>query len=186
MSRQGGQYGINLARRRVQYFPQQWLVRGTMPAIDRYELTVQRFGRLVVLALLPKRKKNGAKIWLCKCDCGALTRKEGASLRAGHTRSCGCLRKEIEKNLGKQLGAKYGRQGEPRPENALLIKRGARVGDLTVLEQEEQRWRGNIMWRCRCECGREVLVTACEIHTGRQRSCGCRCTNYKGETSEQA
>lgn len=29
--------------------------------------------------------------WYCKCDCGNFTRVTGSALRAGNTRSCGCL-----------------------------------------------------------------------------------------------
>ena len=56
------------------------------------DLEGQRFGRLVAI-----EKVNGTKPlkWLCKCDCGNLKSVRSCDLRSGHTRSCGCLHKEI-------------------------------------------------------------------------------------------
>jgi len=53
------------------------------------DLTGQRFGRLTVI----KRVENNGKkvMWLCRCDCGNETTVFSGCLRAGHTKSCGCL-----------------------------------------------------------------------------------------------
>lgn len=50
-----------------------------------------RSGRLVAIDLTDKRL-YGCIVWLCKCDCGNWCFVRGASLKDGHTRSCGCLR----------------------------------------------------------------------------------------------
>ena len=51
-------------------------------------------------------KKNGRAVWLCKCECGNKHLAEGALLRKGNIKSCGCLRgskkisvKQIEKEV---------------------------------------------------------------------------------------
>ena len=54
------------------------------------DLTNQRFGKLVVIQFL--RIENNYAIWQCKCDCGAIIEVNGASLRSGNTKSCGCLK----------------------------------------------------------------------------------------------
>jgi hypothetical protein len=54
---------------------------------------------------------------------------------------------------------------------------------LTVIGQSEQRYAGagrNILWRCRCDCGGELLATAWRLRHGLW-SCGCHMTNRKGE-----
>lgn len=60
------------------------------------DLTGQRFGRLVVL----KRIENRGRFvcWLCKCDCGEEAKVTSNSLLSGHTKSCGCLHKEMLEN----------------------------------------------------------------------------------------
>jgi len=60
-----------------------------MPAIDMRSL---RFGKLLVLSRFggPPRPK-----WLCKCDCGKLTVKDGSRLRSGGVKSCGCSTSEF-------------------------------------------------------------------------------------------
>lgn len=56
------------------------------------ELTGKRFGYLVVLfqAAKPRSLSNTRAQWWCQCDCGNALRVEGASLRNGPTKSCGC------------------------------------------------------------------------------------------------
>lgn len=49
----------------------------------------ERYGRLV---LLHRDDRRG--YWVCQCDCGGTAVARIASLRNGHTRSCGCFRVE--------------------------------------------------------------------------------------------
>jgi len=53
------------------------------------DLTGHRFGRLVVLCRKFKRKNRW--FWHCQCDCGGEANVSGDQLRAGGTRSCGCI-----------------------------------------------------------------------------------------------
>lgn len=59
----------------------------------KVDLTGYRFGRLVVVAEAP-RSNAGLTRWSCRCDCGKSSVVHAGSLRAGHTRSCGCLKVE--------------------------------------------------------------------------------------------
>src|SRR5215216_3122878 len=54
------------------------------------KLTGQRFGRLTVVALHPKRTCRGQVRWLCQCDCGKRKVVNEIGLRVGGTISCGC------------------------------------------------------------------------------------------------
>ena len=50
---------------------------------------------------------------------------------------------------------------------------GLRIGKLTVLEPTEQRVRNAVVWRCRCDCGNEILVESRRLKQGVIYSCGC-------------
>jgi hypothetical protein len=63
---------------------------GLRPVLLR-DMTGQRFGRLVVKARAGSTKQRQA-LWVCYCDCDAITTVSGNDLRRGHTTSCGCLR----------------------------------------------------------------------------------------------
>lgn len=52
------------------------------------ELTVKSFEELI--------KGKGA-VWLCECQCGALTKVFAGDLKSGNTKSCGCRRKRLNK-----------------------------------------------------------------------------------------
>lgn len=56
------------------------------------DLTGKRFGRLV--AVRDIGTTGGAYVWECFCDCGNTAYVRGAKLSNGHTKSCGCLRRE--------------------------------------------------------------------------------------------
>lgn len=68
----------------------------------RLDITNHRFGRLVAVEL--KEIKNKRTYWLCQCDCGNEAVILLDSLRAGRTKSCGCLNSETSSiNLKKAL-----------------------------------------------------------------------------------
>ncbi len=54
--------------------------------------TGNRYGRLTVLTRAGT-SKNRTATWHCRCDCGRSLVVDGSSLRSGHTRSCGCIRR---------------------------------------------------------------------------------------------
>ncbi len=61
------------------------------------DLSGQKFGRLIALSLAnPPRYKNNT-YWDCRCDCGKLCTIRQGHLIDGSTSSCGCLRKEWER-----------------------------------------------------------------------------------------
>ena len=55
------------------------------------DLTHQHFGELTVLCRVAD-VRVGTPRWRCRCSCGKETVVDGASLRAGHTKSCCCKR----------------------------------------------------------------------------------------------
>lgn len=75
------------------------------------DLTGQRFGKLIVLEKIGRDKYKNI-IWLCECQCEEKTLIHVTSnhLKSGHTKSCGCINKELMKELGnrnKKHGKRY-------------------------------------------------------------------------------
>jgi hypothetical protein len=62
------------------------------------DLAGKRFGRLIVISLVDKTKRQ----WKCHCDCGQEIIVLSSNL--GHTKSCGCLRKEMPSITGRYHG----------------------------------------------------------------------------------
>lgn len=127
------------------------------------DLTGQRFGRLVVLELDPEpyQAPSGkpARRWKCRCDCGTeLTVLQNALTGANGTRSCGCARRDSMRALGHDLS-------------------GERFGRLTVLQSVElETPKANGLrqgWLCRCDCGREKVLTQKDLELTGVQSCGC-------------
>ena len=50
---------------------------------------------------------------------------------------------------------------------------GFRVGKLTVESRTEERKNGYTVWRCRCDCGGEILLDTRCLQRGTVRDCGC-------------
>lgn len=62
----------------------------TIPMIGR------RFGRLTVVAKGENPTSSRVAYWICKCDCGNITKPiSGTKLRCGETKSCGCYKNEL-------------------------------------------------------------------------------------------
>lgn len=53
------------------------------------------------------------------------------------------------------------------------IETGYRVGRLTVEAHTGQRKNGYMVWKCRCDCGGEILLDTRCLQRGTVRDCGC-------------
>lgn len=49
---------------------------------------------------------------------------------------------------------------------------GQRFGRLTVIERTENKGK-YVMWRCRCDCGKEITTRGYNLTSGGSQSCGC-------------
>lgn len=58
------------------------------------DLTGKKFNRLTVLGLGERNSCNQVQ-WKCKCDCGNIVLATTTYLKTGHTKSCGCLNREL-------------------------------------------------------------------------------------------
>lgn len=56
------------------------------------DLTGKKFGRLTVIERA--ENKNGRIMWKCQCECGKIVIIQNYNLKSGHTKSCGCYRKD--------------------------------------------------------------------------------------------
>lgn len=114
----------------------------------------QRFGLLVVRALLGWRGRS--RLALCDCDCGGVKEGRISSLLKGDLISCGCRRGK-NRELPLQPGECYGR--------------------LTVIEQvprPDGETRNGGYYRVRCDCGSEVIRRRERIVSPGVADCGCR------------
>lgn len=114
----------------------------------------ERFGKLTIIKDTGK-SNNRRAIWLCHCDCGKEIEISAKNLINGNTKSCGCLNKEAisKRRLKNELGKKYGR--------------------LIVYKKMGNNYRGRIIWKCFCVCGRETLAIGDDLRNGHKKSCGC-------------
>jgi hypothetical protein len=64
------------------------------------DLAGRKFHRLQVIQRAAPGN-FGQPRWLCRCDCGNESIVQGAELRSGGTKSCGCLQKEAASKTGK-------------------------------------------------------------------------------------
>ena len=50
---------------------------------------------------------------------------------------------------------------------------GRGIGRLLVIEECGRNSCGEALWRCRCECGNEIIVRGSDLRSERTTSCGC-------------
>lgn len=111
----------------------------------------QKFGRLTVIAESGVQGKGKYK-WLCKCECGNETIVRGDLLKSGRTKSCGCLSSDVAK----------------------AHLEGQRFGNLTVIRETERNKYGDVLWLCKCDCGKNHIVKSVNLIHGYVKSCGCK------------
>ncbi|KJU74267.1 hypothetical protein AH70_07355 [Pediococcus damnosus LMG 28219] len=129
---------------------------------DMYDLTGQRFGRLLVIKRSTKKVKNRNAQWKCLCDCGNHVIVDGYNLRNGTSRSCGCLRRDLAK-LNSQKNCFFEKSKgnpnnftSPSGVNYASIRKGKKnhSGVIGVsYDQQQQVWFARLMFR-----GKYVLL----------------------------
>lgn len=117
--------------------------------IERFyiDLTGKRFERLVVVKNTLKKTNNRKYIWLCKCDCGSLTKVCASSLSAGNTKSCGCYRREISSKNATKLGLSQVGNAHPRWDDSLTDEERFRNRD-----HDLKKWRTSVFVRDNRKC----------------------------------
>ena len=99
-------------------------------------------------------RKSRRHYWLCRCDCGKEKTVEESHLKTGHTKSCGCYRKEL-------------------PSSRRIDLTGRQFGRLKVLEEADNSNRTGEYWKCVCSCGRLIEASKESLCAGKTKSCGC-------------
>ncbi len=65
---------------------------------------------------------------------------------------------------------------EPLPNN--------KFNHLTIIGYEGKTNRGTEKWKCRCDCGNEIVLSRNDIISGKRKSCGCGLFNYEDLTGK--
>ena len=117
------------------------------------------------------KKENNIKsanaYYKCKCKCGNYKTVRITTLVAGEVKSCGCLKKEQEKeNLIHGI--------------TLIDLTGQKFGLLTVLERDDaiEDGKRDARWKCKCECGNIKTIRSSNLRNGTTTSCGCLKESY--------
>lgn len=132
-----------------------WLVSGfrgrehDMKDYELYEGMI--FGQLTVLAVF--RDPKGVLRCSCRCDCGNRTEAYWNNVKSGRTKSCGCG-EEVNRRKYKDIT-------------------GQRFGKLTALSPTEKRRGGNVVWKCKCDCGNLYEQSERNLIRGYAKHCGC-------------
>lgn len=129
-----------------------------------YDLTNQRFGRLVVKYKCDYKKGNKYP-WHCICDCGNEVDVRTQDLTTGKTQSCGCLQKEEASEVGKKTS-------QNNFTHEFKDISGQIFGRLTAIERVKTLTKPT-KWKCQCRCGNIVIVRLSDLTTGNTSSCGC-------------
>lgn len=112
-----------------------------------------RYGRLTTVECLGK--KGNTYVWLLRCNCGNTITLPVSHFCGGNTRSCGCLRQETCRDNSKYTDLE-----------------GKQFGKLTVLRESSRDRKGQILWACICDCGREAVASTSDLNDGKVLSCG--------------
>src|ERR1035441_9964223 len=131
----------------------------------------QRFGAGVVIATSislpdpcrsrPLRTIRSARLI---CDCGNEYESPVANL----------VGSEATRRGGKSCGCLDARRGRAR---CFKDRTGLRFGAVVVVGRAEPKvydGKPHTHWLCRCDCGKEVNVSATSLRMGRSQSCGCQ------------
>ena len=127
-----------------------------------------KVGMWTVLKRDPEKHPGGV-YYICKCECGTEKAVVAHALVKGTSWHCGCQKdkvrkKAVKKNAERRLAGEY----KKKPVDIV----GQRYGRLLVLEQLDEGFATKSRFRCRCDCGNEVIKSYQVLKAG-TKSCGC-------------
>lgn len=126
----------------------------------------QKFNRLTFIK--PVDKKDGREpgvIWELFCGCGKTTYAKPSRVARGHTKSCGCLKKDaVKKNV---LTGQKDRAGQ-------------KFNKLTFVKSTDKKIERNIVWELLCDCGNIIYKISSVVVNGSIKSCGCLVKEISG------
>lgn len=67
----------------------------------------------------------------------------------------------------------------------LIDETGNRYGKLTVLEPIRRPGDRKTMWRCMCDCEKEIICSGSDLRTGKRTSCGSHCNSIIDERGKR-
>ena len=141
---------------------------------------------------------NGRHITMYKCQCNCQNKTiktiRASALKNGSTKSCGCLKSELQNSEDYKIRLKEQAQkcknttGRVRPRQNLI---GQKLGMLTVLEQTEDFVVPNgdrfAQYICQCDCGNVISVPGIYLtrkETGGHKPkthCGCQTSKNRSD-----
>lgn len=117
-----------------------------------YNLSGCRFGHLEIIERCPGKYLGAGTKWVCRCDCGNVTRKWSSALRNGLSQSCGLKGCRFCGRIKNMLGRRFGK--------------------LLVVEFDGIK-NHSAYWKCKCDCGKATSKTGQTLRRRTARSCGC-------------
>lgn len=109
-----------------------------------------------ILKIIPPDDEHKNTYVMCQCSCGTVKEVKLEYVLHGRSKSCGCLQKKMLQD---------------RCTKSLV---GQRFGKLTVIEMLEERDKfKRIMYRCKCDCGGEIITSSLCLRNHYTSSCGC-------------
>ncbi len=115
------------------------------------DIAGQEFGKLTALKR-DGRNKAGTIAWSFLCGCGNVVTISKKRVTGGNTKSCGCIRKEVERTKPTDI-------------------EGKKFNKLTAVSYIDKRRTHR--WLFRCECGSLVIRNKSAVVTGKTKDCGC-------------
>ena len=127
--------------------------------ISKYSYLIgQKFNKWTITEIVYNREKPDA---ICECECGTKKPVNLRTVLTGASKDCGCGRKKMLRRT--------------KTKNIL----GQRFGKLVAVELlEESTKTHRRQYRCKCDCGNEIITTSTYLLTGQTNSCGCLLSYY--------
>lgn len=143
------------------------------------EFIGKKFNRLTILKIVSyKDNQNKTKHKCnCMCDCGKIIECRIDSIIRGITKSCGCLKVEIDKNrVVPYLNI-------PKRKETNFKKSLEKIGEIfNMLEIiNVENYKNKQVMVCKCSCGNLTKQIYADLKSGKVKSCGC----YKKEQASK-
>jgi len=132
-----------------------------------------KINRLTIINIVHEIRKP--TMCVLSCECGSIIIRPYREFKRGKPKSCGCIKKELQKNAQEKRNIKE----QIRRSKQFHLPRdlsGDKYGKLTVINwcgvNIDKKNHKHSLWYCRCDCGNYVIKKTSSFKI-KNISCGC-------------
>jgi hypothetical protein len=143
--------------------------------LNKEHIIGRKYNMLTIVDLIFYYDNKRKKKWnaVCQCECGNSKTIRFDVIKNNKVKSCGCIKKELDKNRHLQLINKNTSMIKLNNFTNAKFHVGEKYNKLTIINTKLHENKKMYIYECKCDCGNITNQIYADLKNGKVKSCGC-------------